>query len=87
MLAIPAVALWAWASAAGARISADQRATFLQGEIADNLSRLYGFCQDRLVEANVAKSRDGIDDAEKVIREIREAWVAAAEEMASTRTP
>ena len=53
------------------------------GELASNLSRLYDYCAEQLVEANMAKVPEHLDNAESVVREIRDAWVAAANEIHS----
>jgi flagellar protein FliS len=48
------------------------------GELADNLARLYEYCTERLLAANLSKDAAELDDAEGVVREIREAWVSAS---------
>lgn len=55
------------------------------GELAQNLARLYEFCSSRLVAANVSKSAAELDAAETVIRDIRDAWIAAALEVSSSQ--
>ena len=54
------------------------------GELASNLSRLYDYCAEQLVEVNMSKAPERLDDAESVLREIRDAWVTAANEIHST---
>lgn len=49
------------------------------GEIARNLDRLYDFIDNRLCLANIKKDPALIDEAMKVILELRSAWVAIAE--------
>ncbi len=53
------------------------------GELADNLAQLYEFCVDRLVNANLVKDAEPLDSAESVVREIRDAWATAANEVHS----
>ncbi len=57
------------------------------GELADNLAQLYEFCIDRLVNANLSKDAELLEGAESVVREIRDAWVAAANEVHSAPEP
>lgn len=47
------------------------------GDIAGNLRSLYAFCIDRLVEANLRKDMEVLDDVERVLRPIRETWAEA----------
>ncbi len=44
------------------------------GEIAQNLGALYRYIDTRLVEANVQKSPEPARDAERLLRELLEAW-------------
>lgn len=44
------------------------------GQIAANLSGLYGFCLDRLITANVTKDVSELGPVEKVLTDIRNAW-------------
>ncbi len=44
------------------------------GEIAKNLSRLYDFVMDRLINANMKNDEKALDDAEKVLDVLRSAW-------------
>ena len=44
------------------------------GEIATNLRRLYDYCHDLLLAANMAKSPEGLDDVETIIGELRDVW-------------
>lgn len=48
------------------------------GEIASNLSGLYGFVNEQLVEANLQGSTDRIEDALRVLDILAEAWVEVA---------
>ena len=47
------------------------------GEIAGNLRSLYAFCIERLVEANVRKDMEILDDVERILRPIRDSWAEA----------
>jgi flagellar protein FliS len=53
------------------------------GELAQNLARLYEFCTARLIAANVSKSVAELEAAEVVVKDIRDAWIAAALEVTS----
>jgi len=44
------------------------------GEIAKNLSRLYDFVLDRLINANMKNDQKALDEAEKVLDVLRSAW-------------
>jgi len=44
------------------------------GEIAQNLAALYSFVYDRLVQANVTDQSSYIDQAIKVMSDLREGW-------------
>lgn len=44
------------------------------GEIADNLKSLYVYLHMRLVEANIENNGEKIDEALKILKELREAW-------------
>lgn len=45
-----------------------------QGEIAENLYQLYNFIYELLVEANIKKDVDLIDQAVRFLTELRETW-------------
>lgn len=47
------------------------------GDLATNLARLYDFCNERLVTANVRKDPAELPAVRSVIVELREAWAAA----------
>ena len=47
------------------------------GEIADNLSRLYAYAFQRLIEANMKHSGEPIDEVQKIFRELRSGWSEA----------
>lgn len=44
------------------------------GDIAPQLSALYGFCLDRLVEANVRKDLSIVEEVRSVLAGLRDAW-------------
>ncbi len=48
------------------------------GEIASNLSGLYGFVNEQLVEANLRGSHARIEDAVRILEILAEAWVDVA---------
>lgn len=48
------------------------------GEIAENLSSLYGFVLDQLMDANINDNEKSLNNAAKTLGELREAWVAIA---------
>ena len=52
------------------------------GEIAENLSRLYRYMINRIVEANLKKDRAPLDDVLGVLAEVKEGW----NEMLAQRT-
>ena len=45
------------------------------GEIAQNLLALYSFCYNKLVEANIGDTTEGLDHATEVLRDLRSGWV------------
>lgn len=45
------------------------------GEMAVNLQRLYGYCIDRLIEANIKKDAGQVESAVGVIYTLKDAWV------------
>ena len=48
------------------------------GEIASNLSGLYGFVNEQLVEANLEGRQERIEDALRILDILAEAWVEVA---------
>ncbi len=44
------------------------------GEVAQNLSKLYNFILDNLLKADMQNDLKAIEDAEKVIEILRDAW-------------
>ena len=56
------------------------------GEIASNLGSLYAFCIERLIEANLRKDVDVLDEVEAVLRPIRDTWAEACCGMAPVQS-
>ena len=54
------------------------------GEIARNLRRLYDFVLDRLLKANLKNDAVALDEAEKVLQELREGWKGMERGQAAT---
>lgn len=44
------------------------------GGVAANLASLYGFCQERLVHANVNKVAEPLDEVVDVLQPLRDTW-------------
>ncbi len=44
------------------------------GEVAENLKSIYVYLHMRLVEANIENSSEKIDEALRILRDLREAW-------------
>ena len=44
------------------------------GQLADTLRNLYVFFERRLLESNLKKSRNGIDDVVPMLKQLRDAW-------------
>ena len=44
------------------------------GEVAMNLSRLYQFCSDTLMQASLKNDKQKAEDAAGIIRDIKSAW-------------
>lgn len=47
------------------------------GEVAANLASLYEYCTHQMIEANIAKSPEGLEDASNVLLGLRDAWERA----------
>ncbi len=57
---------------------------FKQGEdIAINLGRLYSYCMQRLVDANMQHDISHLEEVQKVFRNLREGWMGAMDSNAS----
>jgi len=50
------------------------------GEIAKNLGALYSFCYRRLVEANVRNNTSIVEEVERILKGLYEAWQKIVEE-------
>lgn len=46
------------------------------GEIATNLDSLYEYCTDQLTRANVDRTPEGVENALRVLRTVKEGWDA-----------
>jgi flagellar protein FliS len=54
-------------------------------ETCANMRRLYVYCYEQLVEANVKKTIEPLDNALKVIRHLRETWILLMEKLKEER--
>ncbi len=52
-------------------------------ELCANLEGLYGFCMDRIMDANHRGSRESIDEVLRVLEPLREAWKLAVPKAAA----
>lgn len=50
------------------------------GEIAKNLAGLYEYCMRRLIDGNVAKSVEPLEEVLSIVRPLRDAWAQVARE-------
>ena len=58
------------------------------GEIARSLAELYGYIQQRLLEANVRQSREPLEEARRLLSTLFEGWCEAREgSLAVTQVP
>jgi flagellar protein FliS len=57
------------------------------GEIANNLEDLYAYMERRLIEANRTNDMSLLDEVSDLLKEIKEAWDAIAEQAASQHEP
>ena len=57
------------------------------GDVAVNLARLYHYVYRQLVDANIRHESGPIDEAVKIIGELREAWAEAMKHVVSTPPP
>lgn len=46
------------------------------GDIAQNLSALYAYIVQRLCEANTGNDRDKLDEARRLLAQMRDSWIA-----------
>ena len=54
------------------------------GQLAANLAQLYDYCADQLVQANISKLADDLQSVDSVVRDLRDAWVSASNEVFSS---
>lgn len=47
------------------------------GAVADNLASLYTYCYHRLIEANIHRSSEKIDECAGILQGLRDAWARA----------
>jgi len=57
------------------------------GELAKNLSGLYGYMINRLTDANLHDDADALDEVARLVAEIREGFAEAARSLAEGNTP
>lgn len=50
------------------------------GTVAENLAGLFTYCYQRLVQANLHKSPEHIDECNSILKKLREAWAKAIED-------
>ena len=55
------------------------------GEVAQNLFDLYDYFNNRLRQANLTKNAEIVDEVLGFVRQLHEAWVAAAKNVAAER--
>lgn len=53
------------------------------GDVARNLFALYSFAYAELVTANITDSTENVDNAQRVMTELRESWVALEQQQRS----
>ena len=53
------------------------------GDIARNLSQLYEYMTSLLLQANIRRDSQLLDEASALLKEVREGWVAIPEDIAS----
>lgn len=54
-------------------------------ETCANMRRLYIYCYEQLIEANIQKKVESLDNALKVLRHLRETWVLLMEKIVAER--
>lgn len=52
-------------------------------ELCANLEGLYGFCMDRIMQANLKQSAEAVDDVLRVLEPMRSAWKLAVPKAAA----
>lgn len=48
-----------------------------QGDVAENLYLLYDYMQSRLIEANLKKEKQPLEEVEAMLTELRDTWMQA----------
>ena len=48
-----------------------------QGQIAENLYQLYDYMYSRLIEANIRKDSQPLQEVEQLLSELRDTWTEA----------
>ncbi len=56
------------------------------GEIAKNLYSLYDYMLGKLVEANLQKSKEAIEEVQKLLEELRDSWKVAIKNTGGVKT-
>jgi flagellar secretion chaperone FliS len=56
-------------------------------EICENMRRLYMFCYNRLIEANMQRALPPLDDAMRILRHMRESWILVMEKLHQEKSP
>ena len=69
---------WAISIIAGLQASLDHEKG---GEIADNLDALYTYLQDILLQANLRNSPDLLEEADRLLSTVKEAWDAIGDQV------
>jgi len=69
---------WAISIIAGLQASLDREKG---GEIADNLNALYTYLQDILLQANLRNSPDLLEEADRLLSTVKEAWDAIGDQV------
>lgn len=68
----------------GLRASLDKSAG---GEVAANLEALYGYMCSRLLEANLKNQQGHLEEVQKLLKDLRDAWAAIEPKAAEAQTP
>ena len=50
-------------------------------EISTNLRKLYDFIIDKLIDANISKKKEPIDEALEILTELRDTWKEAMKDV------
>lgn len=68
----------------GLRASLDKSAG---GEVAQNLDALYGYMCNRLLEANLRNQKDYLEEVQRLLKDLRDAWAAIEPKAAEASSP